>query len=60
MHGKSDDLRPWEHVKVTYYGRVAEKDVVLVDEMGHHMEAEGSVKALGSFIEKILGQKAKL
>lgn len=37
IHGKSDSLRPWEHVKVTYDNKIDPSLITLVDNTDHEI-----------------------
>jgi len=37
IYGKDDNLRPWDHTKVTYYGRLGENQISFVEGMAHNI-----------------------
>lgn len=59
VYGLSDDLRPWELVKVTYYGRMSEKQILFVEGAKHEIIPE-TEKVFASLINQILGENAKI
>jgi esterase/lipase len=59
ISGKADDLRPWEHCKVTYYGRVAESQMYFVEGMGHSV-TQGTEEVLRGLLPKLLGESSKM
>jgi hypothetical protein len=53
IYGLADNLRPWEHVKVTYYGRLSEKHMNFIAGMKHEINKD-TIAALGSALSNVL------
>ena len=59
IYGLQDDLRPWNHTKVTYYGRLGENQISFVEGMAHNF-TKGTEEALSLLLHRFLGEKSKI
>lgn len=59
IYGLEDDLRPWELTKVTYYGRMSEKQMIFLPGVKHKFTKE-TEKAFSPLIDEILGVPPKM